>query len=575
MLDRVISGGTVVDGSGAPRRRADVGIRDGRVVEIGEIDGPARERIDASGRIVCPGFVDIHTHFDAQVFWDPALTPACFHGITSVAGGHCGFSIAPLDEASSDYLLHMLARVEGMPVEALQAGVPWDWTSFGSYLDRIEGNLALNAGFLVGHSALRRVVMGDAAVGQEASPEQLDAMVALLEESLAAGGLGFSSSNAPTHNDANGRPVPSRHASREEFVRLAGALRAHPGTTLEFLPTVGPFDDAVKALVTDMSVAANRPLNWNVLVPSRFFPENHESQLAASDYAAERGGRVVALTLPQVMSLRINLTSGFIFDALPGWPEVIALPHAEKLAAFADPEVRRRLDEGAHSEAAGALRAIAVWENMKVDEVFDSSLSGCAGRTLGDLARERGTKPFDALCDIAIADDLRTSFMPFIPGDDDESWALRAEVWEDPRALVGASDSGAHLDMIDTFTLTTTFLGTAVRERKLLSLESAIQKLTDAPARLYGLRERGRLEPGWHADIVVFDADRIGPGPIHTRSDLPGGASRLYAEAEGIDRVLVNGEEIVRDGELTGARPGRLLRSGRDTETVEATPTGG
>jgi N-acyl-D-aspartate/D-glutamate deacylase len=570
MLDCVIAGGTVIDGTGAERRDADVGIRDGRVVAIGAVDEPSRERIDARGRVVCPGFVDIHTHFDAQVFWDPALTPSCFHGVTTVAGGHCGFSIAPLTPDAADYLLHMLARVEGMPVAALQEGVPWDWTSFGSYLDRLEGRIGLNAGFLVGHSALRRVVMGESAVGSEATPEQLDAMAALLEESLEAGGLGFSSSNAPTHNDADGQPVPSRHASREEFVRLAAAVRDHPGTTLEFLPTVGPFDESIHALVTDLSVAADRPLNWNVLVPSRFFPENHQSQLAAADYAARRGGRVVALTLPQMMSLRINLVSGFIFDALPEWAPVIALPHEERKRALADPAVRKRLDEGAHSEAAGALRAIAVWENMTVDETFAPGLEGLKGRKLGDIASERGVTPFDALCDLALEDDLRTSFMPFIPGDDDESWQLRAGVWDDPRAMIGASDAGAHLDMIDTFTLTTTLLGTAVRERKLLSLESAIRKITDDPARLYGFRERGRLAPGWHADIVVFDPDHVGAGPVHTREDLPGGAARLYADALGIDRVLVNGSEIVRDGELTGALPGHVLRSGRDTDTVLA-----
>jgi N-acyl-D-aspartate/D-glutamate deacylase len=570
MLDCVIAGGTVIDGTGAERRDADVGIRDGRVVAIGAVDEPSRERIDARGRVVCPGFVDIHTHFDAQVFWDPALTPSCFHGVTTVAGGHCGFSIAPLTPDAADYLLHMLARVEGMPVAALQEGVPWDWTSFGSYLDRLEGRIGLNAGFLVGHSALRRVVMGESAVGSEATPEQLDAMAALLEESLEAGGLGFSSSNAPTHNDADGQPVPSRHASREEFVRLAAAVRDHPGTTLEFLPTVGPFDESIHALVTDLSVAADRPLNWNVLVPSRFFPENHQSQLAAGDYAARRGGRVVALTLPQMMSLRINLVSGFIFDALPEWAPVIALPHEERKRALADPAVRKRLDEGAHSEAAGALRAIAVWENMTVDETFAPGLEGLKGRKLGDIASERGVTPFDALCDLALEDDLRTSFMPFIPGDDDESWQLRAGVWDDPRAMIGASDAGAHLDMIDTFTLTTTLLGTAVRERKLLSLESAIRKITDDPARLYGFRERGRLAPGWHADIVVFDPDHVGAGPVHTREDLPGGAARLYADALGIDRVLVNGSEIVRDGELTGALPGHVLRSGRDTDTVLA-----
>jgi len=569
MLDCVIRGGMIVDGTGADARPGDIGVRDGRIVAIGVVDEPARQEIDASGKIVAPGFVDIHTHYDAQAFWDGTLSPSCYHGVTSVAGGHCGFSIAPLVPDAAEYLLTMLSRVEGMPVESLREGVPWSWTSFGEYLDLLEGKLAINAGFLVGHSSLRRVVMGEDAVGKEATEEQLAAMVCLLEESIEAGGLGFSSSNAPTHNDADGQPVPSRHASRDEFVALAGAIEAHPGTVLEFLPAVGPFDDEVKALVTDMSLAAGRALNWNVLVPSRFMPDTHLQQLSASDYAAERGGRVVALTLPQPMTLRINLVSGFIFDALPEWPEVIKLPLEERKKALADPAVRARLHAGSQSEEAGVMRALAVWENMKVDEVFHEELAPFRGRTLGDIAQELGTTPFDALCDIALRDDLKTSFMPNIPGNDDEGWKFRAEVWDDPRVLIGASDAGAHLDMIDTFALTSAFLAGAVRERKLLSLESAVQKITDAPARLYGLKERGRLAEGWFADIVVFDFDTVGQGPIHTRADLPGGASRLYADAEGIEHVFVNGVEIVRAGVFTGEYPGTVLRSGRDTETVE------
>ena len=568
MLDCLIRGGTLIDGSGAPRRRADVGIRDGRITEIGQIDSPATHEIDATGKIVAPGFVDIHTHYDAQGFWDGTLSPSPFHGVTTVVGGNCGFSIAPLDEQASEYLMTMLARVEGMPLEALREGVPWSWSSFGEYLDALEGRLSINAGFLVGHSALRRVVMGADAVGKQANPEQLDAMVALLERSLEQGGLGFSSSNAPTHNDGDGQPVPSRHASHDEFVALAGALKQHAGTMLEFLPTVGEFSDEHKELMTRMSLAAGRALNWNVLVPSSFNPTLHENQLSAGDYAAERGAKIVALTLPQMMTLRINLASGFIFDAFPNWPEVIALPLAERKQALADPAVRKRLDEGSKSEGAGVLRALAVWENMTVDETFSDETAAYKGRTLGEIAEERGGTAFDALCDIAIADDLRTSFMPHIPGNDDASWKLRAEVWQDPRAMIGASDAGAHLDMIDTFTASTALIGPAVRDRGLLTLEDAIHKLTDVPARLYGIVDRGRLETGWHADIVIFDAAEVGPGPVHTRHDLPTGAARLYATASGIEHVLVNGVEVVRGQDATDARPGTVLRSGRDTKTV-------
>jgi N-acyl-D-aspartate/D-glutamate deacylase len=462
----------------------------------------------------------------------------------------------------------MLARVEGMPLEALQAGVPWDWSSFEEYLSRFDGRLGVNAGFLVGHSALRRVVMGPDAVGKQATNEQIEAMCALLRESLAAGGMGFSSSNAPTHNDNAGNPVPSRFATRDEIVALAGVLADFPGTQLEFIPTVGFFEEEHKALMTDMSVAANRPLNWNVLGVAAFNPELASNQLGASDYAAERGGRIVALTPSQVMSLRINLRSGFIFDALPGWAEVLALPIEARKQALADPEVRRRLDAGANSDEAGVLRAIAVWQNMTVDTTFLPENNAYEGRRVGEIAAELGKKPFDTLLDLALSEDLKTSFTPFIPGDDDDSWKLRGEIWQDDRTVVGASDAGAHLDMIDTFSYSTSLLGPGVREKGLLSLEAAIQQLTDVPARLYGVRDRGRIAEGWWADIVIFDPESVGAGPVHFRDDLPTGASRLYAEADGIAHVLVNGVEIVRGREFTGATPGTVMRSGRDTETV-------
>jgi len=568
MLDCLIRGGTVIDGTGTPGVRADVGIRDGRIAAIGVVDEEARQTLDATDQVVAPGFVDIHTHYDAQAFWDPMLSPSPLHGVTTIFGGNCGFSVAPLSEEAGSYLCEMLARVEGMPLEALRAGVPWDWTSFDDYLSRFEGRLGVNAGFLVGHSALRRVVMGPDAVTKPASPEQIEAMCALLRESLAAGGMGFSSSNAPTHNDNAGNPVPSRVATREEIVALAAVLADFPGTQLEFIPTVGVFEDEHMALMTDMSVAANRPLNWNVLGVAAFNQEMAKNQLGASDYAAERGGRIVALTPSQVMSLRINLHSGFIFDAFPGWAEVLGLPLEARKQALADPEVRARLDAGANSDEAGALRALAVWQNMTVDATFLPANKGYEGRRVGDIAKELGKTPFDTLIDLALSEDLKTSFTPFIPGDDDDSWKLRSEIWQDDRTVVGASDAGAHLDMIDTFTYSTSLLGPGVREKGLISLEAAIHQLSDVPARLYGVRERGRIAEGWWADLVVFDPERVGAGPTHFRDDLPTGASRLYAEADGIGHVLVNGVEIVRGREFTGAMPGTVMRSGRDTETV-------
>jgi N-acyl-D-aspartate/D-glutamate deacylase len=570
MLDLVVRGGEVIDGTGATRRRADVGVRAGRVVAIGDVDEDADQSIDADGAVVAPGFVDIHTHYDAQIFWDPALTPSPLHGVTTVVGGNCGFTIAPMEASETDYITRMLARVEGMPLESLMEGVKYDWRSFGEYLDRIDGTPAINAGFLVGHCALRRCVMGDDAVGNAASHEQIDAMGRLLAESLEGGGLGFSSSWAKTHNDANGDPVPSRSATLEELVALSKVTGEHPGTTLEFIPAVGGFDEPALEAMAEMSRAANRPLNWNVLVASAGRAAHAWEMLGASDYAAARGGRVLGLTVPDSIQTYLNFKSGFVFDALPGWNKTMALPPDEKMRALADPEERRRLAEGASSEAAGLLRGMANWQGFTIIETFAPENEGITGRSVGEVAKERDQAPFDCLCDIVISDELRTVISPAFAPADDATWDLRRDIWRDPRAVVGASDAGAHLDMLSTFNFSTTTLA-AIRDHEMMPLEEAVQLITDRQARLYGLRERGRIATGWYADLVVFDPAAIGPGEVTWRNDLPAGAGRLYSAGEGIASVIVNGEEIVRDGELTGANPGTVLRSGRDTETVEAT----
>jgi len=568
MLDVRIDGGTLVDGTGAPGRVGSIGIRDGKIVALGEVTEPAKRVIDATGRVVAPGFVDIHTHYDAQVFWDTAVTPSSNHGVTTAIGGNCGFSIAPLTPEAGAYLMPMLARVEGMPIESLKAGVPWDWRTFGEYLGKLDGKLAINTGFLVGHCAIRRVVMKERSVGHEATPAELAEMVALLQQSVREGGLGFSTSLAPTHNDGAGEPVPSRHASREEVIALARALRDLPGTVLEAIPGTGLWGEKEKSIMADLSLAANRPLNWNLLNPNSIQPGYTDIQLAASDYAAERGATVVALTPPTSPTVRINLEAGFVFDALPNWPELFKLGVPERIERLKDPAFRRKLDEGAHSEGAGLLRGLANWERMIVDQVARPEHEHLKGRLIGDIAKEIGKTPFDTMLDLAISENLKTSFMPSPIGLDDASWKLRAKVWRDSRAVVGASDAGAHLDMIDTFAFSTVLLGNA-RERELATVEECVRWLTDVPARLYGLRGRGRLAEGWQADVVVFDPATVASGPVHMRYDLPAGAGRLYAEAIGIEHVFVNGAEILREGKDTGARPGTVLRSGRDTATVE------
>ena len=567
MFDLVIRNGTVIDGTGIPGRVADVAVSEGRIVAVGEVTEQGENEIDASGLIVAPGFVDVHTHFDAQVFWDTTLSPSPLHGVTTVISGNCGFTIAPLEAEHGEYMMEMLARVEGMPLTSLQEGVPWNWRTFGEYLDAIDGTLMPNAGFLVGHSAIRRTVMGERSVGEFASEGELQSMKELLAESISAGGLGFSSSWAKTHNDADGEAVPSRHASETELIELCSVLRDSDAVALEFIPTIERFDNEVYQLLTDMSVAADKPLNWNVIFVNARQADLIEEKLQASDYAARQGGRVIALTAPMPAVSRLCFESGFLLDTLHGWTEPMALPPEEKLALLSDPERRKAPNEDAQKPS--AFRGVARWERLTVGEVTKESLKHLEGRTIGEIADETGKSAWDTLCEIVVEDDLKTGLYPPAAGDNDESWALRQALWNDDRCLIGASDAGAHLDFLATFNYST-YLLAAARDRSLLSLESAVNKLTDVPARLYGLKERGRVEEGWWADLVVFDAAEVAPAEVEVREDLPGGAWRLYSEAVGVHHVFINGEHAVRDGGFTDARPGTLLRSGRDTEPVSA-----
>lgn len=565
-FDVVIRGGDVVDGTGAPRRRADVGIAGDRIAAIGDLDGAiATHEIDAAGRAVTPGFVDVHTHVDAQVFWDTTLSPSPLHGVTSVIGGNCGFSVQPLgtDPADGDYLMRMLGRVEGMPLRTLREGVPWDWDTTAEYLDRLERRLSINAGFKVGHSAVRRVVMGADATRREATGGEIAAMCDLVRAGLEAGAIGFSSSWSTTHNDTEGRMVPSRYASRAELMALCAVLADFPGTSLEFIPKVGAFDDTVHELMAEMSVTARAPLNWNVLtVHPKTIDEGYE-KLRAGDVAAARGGRVVALTAPMTLDFRISFANGFLLDAVPGWEEAMLLPIEDKAALLADPAERARLGELARAEH--PLRHFTNWARMTIFHTVAPENAAYLGRNIGEIADELGVSPWDAICEISLADRLETSFGHPSVDEPDDLWALRVQVWRDGRAVIGASDVGAHVDMFFGGHYATIVLQEAVRRRGLMPLEEAVHLLTAVPADLYMLRDRGRVAVGGYADLVVLDEARIGTGPLHMRSDLPAGASRLYAEATGVDHVLCNGVEIVRDGAFTTARPGAVLRSGVHT----------
>ena len=572
MLDCAIVGGTLVDGTGArPPGPGDLGMRDGRIVALGEpgtLDEPAARTIDATGLVVCPGFVDPHTHYDAQLWWDPSATPSSWHGVTSVIGGNCGFTLAPLKEADADYTRRMMAKVEGMSLAALEQGVPWGWESFGEFLGGLDRSIAVNAGFLVGHCALRRYVMGTDAVGREATADEVERMTRALHEAIEAGGLGLSTTRSSTHNDGDGEPVASRWADPDELLTLCDVVGRHEGTTLEAIVSgcLDRFSDDEIDLLATMSARARRPLNWNVLTFGARDRDKVTHQLQASDRAREMGGRVVALTMPVHVPMNMSFLTFCALWLIPGWNEVLDAPVPERIRRLLDPEVRQRmLDQAADSPT---FKFLANFGNYVIGDAFSRRNAEVKGRRVDELARERGTDPFTCVAEIVAEDELRTVLWPQPAADDDADWAVRGEVWQHPDVMLGGSDAGAHLDRMCGAPYPTRFLGDALRGRRLLPLERAVQLITDVPARLFGLRDRGRLEVGGHADIVVFDPDTIDAGPPTLVPDLPGESKRLIAESVGVHHVFVNGAESVVDGEPTGATPGTVLRSGRDTHTV-------
>ncbi|MEV7278174.1 D-aminoacylase [Streptomyces sp. NPDC093111] len=576
MLDHLIRGATVVDGTGAPARTADVGIRDGRIVVVaapGTVAEEARSTEDATGLVLAPGFVDPHTHYDAQLFWDPFATPSMNHGVTTVAGGNCGFTLAPLHPdrpEDADYTRRMMSKVEGMALTALEEGVDWSWSSFAEYLDALDGRTAVNAGFMVGHCALRRYVMGADAVGGQPTEEQLARMVALLKEAMAAGAWGLSTTQSATHSDGDGAPVASRHALPAELIALSKAVGEHEGTQIEAILAgcLDQFSDAEIDLFVEMTAAAGRPLNWNVLTIDATVPERVPRQLLASERARKSGGRIVALTMPILTPMNMSLGTFCALNLIPGWGEVLGLPVPERIARLRDPGVRAELLRRADSKEAGVFRRLAHFGRYVIGDTYSAENEGLTGRVVKDIAAERGQDAFQCLVEICANDELRTVLWPMPTDNDPASWALRQETWQHEDVLLGGSDAGAHLDRMCGAPYTTRFLGDCLRGRKLVPLEQAVKMLSDDPARLFGLRERGRIAEGYHADLVLFDPERIDAGPATLVHDLPGDSPRLDSRAVGIVSVRVNGVETVRDDEVTGAIPGRVLRSGRDTRTV-------
>ncbi len=551
--DIVIRGGTVVDGTGAQGRRADVAVRQGRIVAVDEgLRGDSE--LDASGQVVAPGFVDIHTHYDAQVFWDPWLTPSAHHGVTTVVAGNCVFSIAPVRRADVPLLARTLQHVEDMSFDTLSAGVDWDaFETFPQYLDALaQRGVGLNYACYVGHTAVRIYVMGYDAYERAASDEELARMRQVVADSLAGGAIGFASSASPTHNGDKGRPVPSRVADLEELRTLLQPLREAGRGVVALLPGGVLHNRDLFELQREIG----RPITWTALLTVKNFPY-HEKVVAEHDAARAEGIEVWPQVSCRPLVFQMNLEEPFTLNTRPSFAALMDRPLEERLAAYRDPAWRA----SAWEELSGGRGGFPFnWPSVSVAE--SPNHPELVERPVVELAEERDCTPLDVVLDISLEDGLKTRFWSVIANDDKEGIA-----WLLPRdnVLLGLADSGAHVSQLCDACFATDLLGNWVRERGVMPLERAVHKLTAEPARVYGFSDRGTIEPGKAADICVFDPDTVAPGPLRRLRDFPADGERLTADAPvGMTHVLVNGVPIRRDGwpdaEGLDAHPGRVLR---------------
>ena len=560
--DLVIRNGMVIDGTGLPRYRADVGVRHGRIVTIGRIRERARDVIDADGQVVTPGFVDGHTHMDAQIFWDPLGTSSCWHGITSVVMGNCGFTLAPCAASDKHFVVRNLQRAEDIPPAAMEAGIEWRWTTFPEFLDCLESlPKGINYAGYLGHSALRTYVMGERAFEQPAGEDDLRAMERELRDAIRAGAIGFTTSRSPSHETPDGRPVASRLATWAEVRRLVGVMGDLNAGLFELAGEgvdriVG--DPALRdyhVRLRDLAVDTGRPVTFGVF-SRREVPDVWRTYLALLDETAAAGGRMFGQVHSRSLSALLSFRTQLPFDDLPVWRDVRALPLAEQRRKLRDPDLRRRLIEATNEPS--DRRAIGT-EAQPADYdwilVFDT-VEG-PHRTVAAVARERGAHPAETMIDLALAKDLDLFFLQPV-ANEDQDYAL--ELMRHPRAVVTFSDSGAHVSQLMDSSLQTHVLSHWVRAKQAFTLEQAVRMLTFVPATLWGFADRGLIREGMAADLVVFDPDTIAAEMPEVVDDLPAGARRLIQRTRGIAATVVNGEILLREGKHTGALAGQLLR---------------
>ena len=557
--DLRIAGGTIIDGTGADGRAGDLGIRAGRLVAVGAAPGRARETIDATGLVVAPGFVDIHTHYDAQVFWDRLCSISPWHGVTTVVIGNCGFGIAPTRVDHRRLILRTLEKVEGMSLASLEAGcgTEWPFTTFPQYLDAVERRgVGVNVAAFVGHTPMRLYVMGEEATERAARPDEIAAMQTLVRDAMAAGALGVASSKAPTHVGYGGRPVPSRFAELEEVVALAQAMSESGRGVLQATAGPGLFLDEFSTITR----ATGRPITWTALLAGMLGPGSGLMLLERSKELVRQGLPIIPQVACRPLNFEFDFTEPFPFESLPTFAGVSAADREGKIRIYRDPVFRQVLRDTFTAEMAGPFRAC--W-----DRIFVASCPqepGLEERSIGTIATERRADPVDLLLVLALASDLAARFrMAIVNFDEDEV----AVLLQDPDTVLGLSDAGAHASQLCDACFSTHLLSHWVRERGVLRLEEAVRMLTTRPAAVVGITDRGRLAPGLAADVTVFDAATVGASPLRRVYHLPAGADRLVSDASGIAAVVVNGTVVRRAGHATvdaaGPLPGRVLRGGR------------
>lgn len=560
MYDLLIDNARLCDGAGAPIRLGSLAVRDGRIAAMGDLAGDgARRRIDAAGQVLAPGFIDPHTHYDAQLAWDPMVTCSPLHGVTTVLIGNCGVGVAPVRPQMRERVMQDLVGVEGIPIDVMRSGIDWGWETFEQYLDTIDSSqLGINVGALLAYTPVRHYVMGEASLERTASANEIIDMAAIMRSALNAGAFGFSTSLSQTHAGEGGRPVACRNASREELVAMARVLGEFDhGVIGVALDSAGwnLINEDELELLRQLAAASGKLVTYLSMLARPQEPDFHDRTFERLATLGALARQIVPQTSPRPIVAQCDLRTPSFLAMYPSFQAVIGQPLERQMAVYADPAFRSAFA----AELAKRNRSHFVG-NMLVLEVRNPALAPCVTRTIGEIASESGKPPIDVFFDLAITDGLATQFQAAAANFD--LAGLERLVTND-RVLIGLSDGGAHNDMLCDAGYATAVLDLWVRQRKALTLENAVRKMTSVPARFLGIKDRGILAPGLVADLVLFDSDTVASKTPRFVQDLPGGGRRLVADAAGVTATIVAGRTVCMNGEYTGERPGRVLRSGR------------